>query len=162
MSIKEENLDNSSHFLRYVQGHHVPGDTLYDRDLDLKVGHRVCGAGVEPAEFLVHGSAAIAYRRDEDVACEELGSAVSALAASAVGVDRDACSLECYSYRLVCCCVDDILMDAAPYGDLICLADLVHREARDQASCLNLLRGTFISFMIFSTMKYITGGPQKK
>lgn len=44
----------------------MPG-CLEDRDLDLKVADRVGGAGVEPAQFFVHGAAAVADRGDENV-----------------------------------------------------------------------------------------------
>ena len=58
---------------------------LQDGDLDLQVAQRPGGAGVEPAELLVHLAAAVADGADEDIAGEELAAAEAALAVAAVG-----------------------------------------------------------------------------
>ncbi len=49
---------------------------------------------MEPAEFLVHGAAAVADGGHEDVAAEQLAAAETALAVAAVGIDRDGAALE--------------------------------------------------------------------
>ena len=67
---------------------------LDDRDLDLQIGGRIRGACMEPSELLIHSSSAVVERRYEDVSLQKLCPAVTALAASAVSVDRNSRSLE--------------------------------------------------------------------
>ena len=93
---------------------------------------------MEPAEFFIHCSSAVIERRYEDVPGKALCAAVSALAASAVRVDRDRRSFESDRHRLVSSCVDNILVDTALNGDLIISCSL-SSELNSNRSCTGLL-----------------------
>ena len=72
---------------------------------------------MEPAEFLVHGAAAVADGGHEDVAAEQLAAAETALAVAAVGIDRDGAALERDGDGFARPGIDHIFVNAAHDGD---------------------------------------------
>ena len=72
---------------------------------------------MEPAEFLVHGAAAVADGGHEDVAAEQLAAAETARAVAAVGIDRDGAALERDGDGFARPGIDHIFVNAAHDGD---------------------------------------------
>ena len=77
---------------------------------------------MKPAQFLIHGAAAVTDGGYEDVAAEQLAAAETAFAIAAVGVDGNGAALERNGDGFARLCVDDILVNAAHDGDVKCLS----------------------------------------